>query len=103
MLDSLLFVFQTNPEFYVASMALLGLFVGSFLNVVIYRLPVMMQRGWESQCRELLELGETQNETFNLVLPRSRCPHCGHQIGALEIDRNIALCRKLARFLESQR
>jgi leader peptidase (prepilin peptidase)/N-methyltransferase len=65
-------------------MAFLGLFVGSFLNVVIYRLPVMMQRGWEEQCRELLELDEVPSETFNIVTPRSRCPHCKHLIGAIE-------------------
>lgn len=65
-------------------MALLGLFVGSFLNVVIYRLPVMMQRGWDTQCRDLLEMEEVPHESFNLVTPRSRCPHCKHQIGALE-------------------
>lgn len=64
---------------------LLGLIVGSFLNVVIYRLPIMMERAWRQQCRELLEAPEMEEEgRFNLVVPRSRCPSCGHLIGALE-------------------
>ncbi|MVW76740.1 prepilin peptidase [Pseudomonas sp. R-22-3w-18] len=59
----------------------LGLLLGSFLNVVVYRLPIMMQRDWRVQAREILELpAEAQGETFNLVLPDSRCPHCGHKI-----------------------
>ena len=59
----------------------LGLLIGSFLNVVVYRLPIMMQRDWRAQAREILELSEEpQGETFNLVLPDSRCPHCGHKI-----------------------
>ncbi len=63
---------------------LLGLMVGSFLNVVIYRLPVMMQREWESQCAELA--GETSSAlpVFNLSTPRSRCPLCQHAIAAIE-------------------
>jgi len=65
-------------------MTILGLFVGSFLNVVILRLPVMMQHSWQSQCRELMEMPEQEHERFNLVTPRSRCPNCGHLIGALE-------------------
>jgi len=73
-----------NPLLFAAISALFGLVVGSFLNVVIYRLPVMMQRSWETQCQELLEQEQTQYETFNLATPASRCPHCGHQISALE-------------------
>ena len=61
--------------------ALLGLIVGSFLNVLIYRLPLMMQRDWRQQAREVLGLpSEPQGDTFNLILPNSSCPHCGHQI-----------------------
>jgi leader peptidase (prepilin peptidase)/N-methyltransferase len=64
---------------------ILGLLVGSFLNVVVYRLPVMMKRDWQNQAREILELpAEPKGETFNLVLPNSRCPHCEHEIQALE-------------------
>ncbi len=65
---------------------LLGLLVGSFLNVVAYRLPVMMERDWREQCREFFEMEAAAPDSgpFNLVLPRSRCPHCGHGITALE-------------------
>ncbi len=63
----------------------IGLLVGSFLNVVIYRLPKMMQREWRSDCLEFLEQSaEEKAETFNLVLPRSRCGNCGHKITAWE-------------------
>ena len=59
----------------------IALSVGSFLNVVIYRLPVMLQREWETQARAILELDAVETgEKFNLSVPRSRCPHCGHQI-----------------------
>ncbi len=81
---TLFHILQTQPVAYIGSMAVLGLFVGSFLNVVILRLPVMMQRSWQAQCRELLEQEQSEEETFNLISPRSRCPHCGHLIGALE-------------------
>ena len=58
-----------------------GLLLGSFLNVVIYRLPVMMHRDWRQQAREILELPEEpRQDTFNLILPNSCCPNCGHQI-----------------------
>lgn len=51
--------------------------IGSFLNVVIYRLPVMMNRNWRRECREFLQLEpEPETATFNLMLPASRCPHC---------------------------
>jgi leader peptidase (prepilin peptidase)/N-methyltransferase len=64
---------------------IVGLCVGSFLNVVIYRLPVMMQRSWQAEAREILELEPVPEGTrFNLVTPASRCPHCGHRISALE-------------------
>lgn len=59
--------------------------VGSFLNVVIYRLPIMMQREWRHDCLEFLEQpSETLAEKFNLSVPRSRCGECGHAISALE-------------------
>ncbi|MBB1520252.1 prepilin peptidase [Aquipseudomonas guryensis] len=70
-----------NLPAFVLSALLLGLLIGSFLNVVVYRLPKMMQRDWRTQAREILELSEEPTgETFNLVLPHSSCPHCGHQI-----------------------
>ncbi|WP_313327626.1 prepilin peptidase [Stutzerimonas balearica] len=70
---------------FVLSAALLGLLVGSFLNVLIYRLPVMMQREWREQAREYLSLEpEPVGPRFNLLLPASSCPHCGHSIRAWE-------------------
>ncbi|OUM03097.1 prepilin peptidase [Variovorax sp. JS1663] len=61
----------------------LGLMIGSFLNVVIHRLPKMMERQWAAECAELTgaeaEAGKAQ-EPFNLMVPHSRCPHCGHAI-----------------------
>ena len=66
---------------FVLCALLIGLLIGSFLNVVIYRLPKMMQRDWREQAREVLELpAEARGETFNLVLPNSKCPHCNHEI-----------------------
>ena len=58
----------------------LSLAVGSFLNVVIYRLPVMLERQWQDQAREVLEQPAQTSERFNLVVPRSRCPSCSRQI-----------------------
>ena len=61
-----------------------GLSIGSFLNVVIYRLPVMLHREWEVEARTLLNLTGNlpEGKSFNLLVPRSRCPACGHQIPA---------------------
>lgn len=74
-----------DPLVFALLTGLFGLVVGSFLNVVALRLPVMLHRQWHRQCREILGHAQTQpEETFNLVTPRSRCPNCGHQIGALE-------------------
>ncbi|MDP1606777.1 MAG: A24 family peptidase [Rhodocyclaceae bacterium] len=65
--------------------------IGSFLNVVIHRLPIMMERDWRAQCAEYAAGAADVAvppaptlEPFTLVSPRSRCPHCGHPIGALE-------------------
>ncbi|EJM86592.1 prepilin signal peptidase PulO-like peptidase [Pseudomonas sp. GM74] len=62
-----------------------GLLVGSFLNVVIWRLPKMLERDWREQAHDILGLpGETPLPTYNLLLPHSQCPHCGHRIRAWE-------------------
>ncbi len=58
--------------------------VGSFLNVVIHRLPKMMEFEWQAQCAELNGKAVEEAPHYNLVVPRSACPHCGHKIGALE-------------------
>ncbi len=71
-------LFQTYPWFFIATVAVVGLMVGSFLNVVIYRLPVMMQRNWRQECHEYLELPapEPPEESLTLSLPASRCGQC---------------------------
>lgn len=75
-----------NPLLLVVICALLGLIIGSFLNVVIHRLPEMMMRGWRLQCHELQGTNPdaADLEPYNLNTPRSRCPGCGHAIGILE-------------------
>jgi leader peptidase (prepilin peptidase) / N-methyltransferase len=62
--------------------ALLGLFIGSFLNVVIHRLPKILEAQWAAECQQLTHPDQELPEQarFNLMVPRSRCPHCGHQI-----------------------
>ena len=84
----ILHVFETTPWlFYTATLAL-GLCVGSFLNVVIYRLPAMLERDWRIQCHEYLELGDAhiadRLQRLSLAKPGSACPHCGHEIRAWE-------------------
>ena len=70
----------------VLSVGIIGLLIGSFLNVVIHRLPKMMERDWHIQCAELVgeRLAPPPPETISLAKPRSRCPTCGHQITAFE-------------------
>ncbi|WP_079436656.1 A24 family peptidase [Zoogloea sp. LCSB751] len=79
-------ILQDNLVFS-ALCTLLGLFMGSFLNVVIHRLPIMMEQEWQAEAAALR--GEEPGNggaqpRFNLATPRSRCPHCGHLISALE-------------------
>ncbi len=71
---------QSEPLLAAFFALLFALLVGSFLNVVIYRLPVMMQREWDAMLKT--EAGETvePQPRFNLMTPGSRCGHCGHQI-----------------------
>lgn len=68
----------------VVVVVLFGLLIGSFLNVVIHRLPIMMERDWRAQCAELSGAATPTAEHLSLVKPRSRCPHCGRQVAALE-------------------
>jgi len=73
-----------DTPFLVVCALLVGLCVGSFLNVVIHRLPKMLDRGWKEQCAELSGQAAPEAPPYNLVVPRSACPACGHPIGALE-------------------
>jgi leader peptidase (prepilin peptidase)/N-methyltransferase len=75
-----------TPWLFFLGVTLLGLVVGSFLNVVIHRLPRMLQQEWRQECQALLDSPQTEPpaQPYNLLVPRSACPHCGHQISALE-------------------
>lgn len=73
-----------DPAAFAVVAGLFGLIVGSFLNVVIHRLPIMMERDWETQCAELRGEAAPAFEPLSLARPRSRCPQCGHSITALE-------------------
>ncbi len=71
----------SQPLLYVCFAVVLGLIVGSFLNVLVHRLPIMLQRQWQAEAREVLELpAEAEPERYDLCLPASQCPHCGHRI-----------------------
>lgn len=80
----LLDTLEASPTFLVGFVFVLGLLVGSFLNVVIYRLPRMLEQGWKAEARAILELpeenGEHTTETVTLSKPASTCPHCSHRI-----------------------
>jgi len=81
----MLTILEQSPELLIGVVAVLGLLVGSFLNVVIYRLPVMMQRDWRRDCLAYLELpAEEPGQTFNLLWPGSRCPECQAEIKAYQ-------------------
>ncbi len=97
------------PALFIANCLVLGLIVGSFLNVVIHRLPIMLDREWREQCEELardaaasgphgaapsgLNVSQAAPERFNLIVPRSACPSCGARITALQ---NIPILSYLA-------
>ena len=74
----------TDPYYFTAVAVIIGLCVGSFLNVVIHRLPRILERQWRAECAELAGTEGPGGERFDLVLPRSRCPSCSHAITALE-------------------
>ena len=84
--------FYAYPAFLVTVTVIAGLIVGSFLNVVIHRLPKMLERKWRAECAELAGAPLPPAERYDLVQPRSTCPKCGHRISALE---NIPLASYL--------
>ena len=79
-------LFTQSPIVFIGFSFALALLIGSFLNVVIYRLPIMMEREWRAQCEEIAETPSAELPTgrFDLVAPRSRCPSCGKQITAMQ-------------------
>jgi leader peptidase (prepilin peptidase)/N-methyltransferase len=86
-------VFQSAPWLLITGAVLIGLAVGSFLNVVIHRMPRMLEQQWRSDCAELAGAPAPATEKLSLAFPRSGCPSCGHRITALE---NIPLVSYLA-------
>ncbi|WGZ95323.1 MAG: A24 family peptidase [Candidatus Thiothrix putei] len=82
----LIFLLSTSQIWLISVVGLFSLLVGSFLNVVIYRLPIMLEREWKRDCNEWLDKPYDKLDTgdFNLVVPRSQCPTCGHKITAIE-------------------
>ncbi len=73
-----------HSVFFITVSVIFGLIVGNFLNVVIYRLPKMMEREWRRHCQELKGEEVATETTYSLVVPRSACPKCAHKISALE-------------------
>ncbi|MFA6121368.1 MAG: A24 family peptidase [Sideroxydans sp.] len=80
----MLALLESSPTTFMVLAGIIGLLVGSFLNVVIHRLPKMMEHEWQQQCAELSGHPIETSPTYNLVVPRSACPHCNHAISALE-------------------
>lgn len=81
---SIIDLFLQNAGIFYTFIAFIGLTVGSFLNVVIYRLPLILENDWKSQCRELLEIKEQAEPLVTLSKPASTCPKCQHKIRAWE-------------------
>ena len=101
-----------SPAALIAVCALFGLVVGSFLNVVILRLPRMLENAWQSEARMVLEMPAEQGERLSLIRPASRCPHCGTPIAPwrnipvlswLLLRGRAACCGKTANMVLKQR
>jgi leader peptidase (prepilin peptidase)/N-methyltransferase len=90
MLNDAASFYSSSPALFAGSVFLLGLIIGSFLNVVIYRLPIILEREWRSQASEVLAAGTeppapaASLERFTLSTPRSACPNCKAPITALQ-------------------
>jgi leader peptidase (prepilin peptidase) / N-methyltransferase len=80
----MILLLSENTSLLLTVVALFSLMIGSFMNVVIYRLPIILEREWLSDCRQMLDMEQIPYPVFNLSLPRSACPHCNHQISAWE-------------------
>lgn len=91
-LDSWMYMMQSSPAAFITIVFLFSLLVGSFLNVVIHRLPIMVERDWKAQAKEILgcdsqtcpKCEAAPADTYNLVVPRSACPNCKAPITALQ-------------------
>ena len=99
-MDAMITLSQLHPEFFYLLVFVVSLMVGSFLNVVIYRLPIMMERSWQEEYDSYFTEVNSNEDTgaastvdlalsppsapFNLVKPDSTCPKCGHTIRAWE-------------------
>ena len=91
-MDAIITLSQLYPAIFYSLVFFVSLMVGSFLNVVIYRLPIMMERSWQQEYRSYFSESEPptdvtpswSDEVFNLVKPDSTCPSCGHKIRAWE-------------------
>lgn len=83
-MESYLAILQT-PAVWLSAAAVLGLLVGSFLNVVVARLPVMMEHEWRDECALLQGNEPAARPAFNLAVPRSHCPHCGQTLAARDL------------------
>ncbi|HYH42048.1 MAG TPA: A24 family peptidase [Burkholderiales bacterium] len=90
---SVIQLLEATPWLFITASVLLGLCIGSFLNVVIHRLPKIMETRWRAECAELNNQEPPAGERYNLVVPRSKCPSCGHGITVLE---NIPLLSYVA-------
>ncbi len=89
----LLETLQNSPAILISIVFVIGVLIGSFLNLVIYRLPIMMQRQWRQECQSFLELPLTDaDQRFNLALPASHCPHCKKPIKAYDNIPLISFC-----------
>ena len=93
---------ETHTLAFILLSSLVGLTVGSFLNVVIHRTPILLLRQWQRECQEPTDTHTKTDETYNLILPGSHCPQCGHAIRAWEnipvisflwLKRKCAHCR----------